>query len=306
MKEMSPKIKSDPEKITLSQSALQNMDQMSQPRNSQISQGMSNMASRVIQDDEISSQDNFSLCSSTQQPHGTPHGLSWPLGDVDALDNGAMASSKQESPEVQMLSFSLSQQLMPSTVGPSDVMYHNASDFPGIQDMGDQNDLDFAHAQDYHYSSLVDFTAYENDATGHNGTQSCTPDDSLSHSSHADDAQLSAHDTWNSMVTDSRNYQGSNMDQFSSSIFQTMPVSPPLTDASHDISVTSSCPHSGYPTYMTNEDAMLKDITATPMGTQGINLADPLFPLTPPLSDQDPNRLVLGIPLISTRRSLSS
>lgn len=68
------------------------------------------MASRVFQDDELSSQDNFSLCSSTHQTHGTPNGLrglSWPLGDMDALDNGVMSSSKPESPEVQMLSFSL-------------------------------------------------------------------------------------------------------------------------------------------------------------------------------------------------------
>ncbi|KAL4897383.1 hypothetical protein BDV59DRAFT_191066 [Aspergillus ambiguus] len=248
------------------------------------------MASRVFQDDEISSQDNFSLCSSTQQNHGTPSGLpglSWPLGDVDTLDSGVL-SSKPESPEVQMLSFSLSQQLMPSTVGPSDVMYHhNGTEFPGLQD----NDLDFSHTQDYHYSSLVDFTAYENDTAGHNGSQSCTPDETLSHSSQTDDTKLTGNDTWTPMMTDT-NYQGSNMDQFTNNLFQPMPVSPPLTDTSHDVSVTSSCSHSGYPTFMTHEDAMLKDVTATPMATQGINLADPLFPLTPPLSDQDPNRTI--------------
>jgi hypothetical protein len=43
---------------------------------------------------------------------------------------------------------------------------------------------------------------------------------------------------------------------------------------------------------MSHEDAMLKDITATPVGGQGINLGDPIFPLTPPLNEQDPNRLV--------------
>ncbi|KAF9888135.1 hypothetical protein FE257_009271 [Aspergillus nanangensis] len=282
---MSIKIKSDPEDITLSQSALQNMDQIPHPRHSHLVHGNSNMVSRIPQDDEISSQDNFSLCSSTHHTHGTPNGLSWALGDVDAIENGVISSSKPESPEVQMLSFSLSQQLMPSTVGPSDVMYHNGSEFPSLHDVGEQNDMDFSHAQDYHYSSLVDFTAYENDTSGHNGTQSCTPDETLSHSSHTDD-------TWNSMVTDARNYQGSNLDQFTSNLFQTIPVSPPLTEASHDVSVTSSCSHSGYPTFMSHEDAMLKDVTTTPIGNQGINFGDPLFPLTPPLSDQDPNRTI--------------
>lgn len=248
------------------------------------------MASRGIQDDELSSQDNFSLCSSTHPNHGTPNDLKgWSLSDVDALDSGAM--SKPESPEVQMLSFSFSQQLLPSTVGPSDVMYHHAgSDFSGIQDVTEQNDLDFSHAHDFnHYSSLVDLSAFDNEVYGQNGTQSsCTPDDTLSsHSSHADDGHLAGNEAWNSM-----NYHGSSMDQYTTGMFQSVPVSPPLSDASNDVSVTSSCSASGYPTFMSHEDAMLKDVTTTPVGSHGINLGAPLFPLTPPLSEQDPNRLV--------------
>lgn len=287
---MSPKIKNDPE-VSISQSALQNMDQMSQSRHNQLVQGISNMAPRMIPDDELSSQDNFSLCSSTNQSHGTPGLKSWSVSDVDGLDGGVMSSVKPESPEVQMLSFSLSQQLMPSTVGPSDVMYHHSGpEFPSLQDMADQSELDFSHAQDFntHYSSLVDFSAFDNDVGTQNGSQSCTSDDahSVSHSSHTDDA-------W-SLVPDNRNYPGSSMDHFTSSMFHPVPVSPPLTEASNDVSVTSSCSHSGYPAYMPHDDGMLKDVTATPVG-QGINLGDPLFPLTPPLNEQDPNRSVLNL-----------
>ncbi|PYH89106.1 hypothetical protein BO71DRAFT_337425 [Aspergillus ellipticus CBS 707.79] len=290
---MSTKIKNDPENMSLSQSSLHTMEQMSQPRQHQIIPGYSNMASRGLQDDDLSSQDNFSLCSSTHQSHGSPHELKgWTLSDVDALDSHAM--SKPESPEVQMLSFSFSQQLLPSTVGPSDVMYHHAgSEFSGIQDMGEPSDLDFSHAHDFnHYSSLVDFSALDNDVCGQNGTQSsCAPDDAISsHSSHTDDGHLAANEAWNSIVADTRNYQGSAMDQYTSGMFQSVPVSPPLSDASNDSSV-HSC-HTGYPTFMSHEDAMLKDVTTTPVGSHGINLGDPLFPLTPPLSEQDPNRTI--------------
>ncbi|RAH40668.1 putative C2H2 finger domain protein [Aspergillus brunneoviolaceus CBS 621.78] len=297
---MTPQIKSESQNMSLSQSSMHHMDHISQSRQSQMIPGLSNMASRGIQDDELSSQDNFSLCSSTHHSHGTPSDFKgWALSDVDALDNGAM--SKPESPEVQMLSYSFSQQLLPTTVGPNDVMYHHAgSDFSSIQDMSEQNDMDFTHAQEFnHYSSLVDFSAFENDVCGSNGAQSCSTDDALSvgQSSHTDDSHLAANDAWNSIVADSRNYQGSPMDQYTT-MFQPVPVSPPLTEASNDVSVTSC--HTGYPTFMTHEDAMLKDITATPVGSHGINLGDPLFPLTPPLSEQDPNRTIR--PTKSARR----
>ncbi|KAB8279552.1 hypothetical protein F9C07_2283347 [Aspergillus flavus] len=281
-------IKNDPEQVSLSQSALKNMDHISLPRHTDLIPGISNMASRSIQDDDLSSQDNFSLCSSTHQSHGTPHGLpSWALGDVDSLDNGVIPSTKPESPEVQMLSFNLSHQLMPSTVGPTDVMYHTGSEYPGFHD----NDLDLTHPQDFNPYSMMDLTAYD-DVSGQSGNQSCTDDALSSHSSHTDDSHLAASDAWNSMVTDTRNYHGSPLEQFSSSMFHPVPVSPPLTEASNDVSVTSSCSHTGYPSFMTHEDAMLKDVTTTPVGSHGINLGDPLFPLTPPLAEQDPNKTI--------------
>ncbi|PKY08432.1 putative C2H2 finger domain protein [Aspergillus campestris IBT 28561] len=284
---MSLNVKHDPEEVSLSQSTLHNMDHISHCRHSQLAQGISNMAPRMIPDDELSSQDSFSLTSSTHQSRGTPTDLKpWGLNDVDALDSGLVSSSKPESPEVQMLSFSMSQQMMPSTVGPSDVVYHTGSEFP----MGDHNDLDFSNTQDFnhHYSSLVDLSAFDNDANGQNGNQSCPSDDNLSsHSSH-DDGHMAASEMWNSMVADTRNYQG----HFVPGMFPTVPVSPPLTEGGNDLAVTTSCSHSGYPTFMSHEDAMLKDVTATPVGSQGINLGDPLFPLTPPLTDQDPNRTI--------------
>ncbi|OJJ60527.1 hypothetical protein ASPSYDRAFT_148141 [Aspergillus sydowii CBS 593.65] len=269
-------IKTDPESMSLTQSML-HMDHHSQSRHIP---GNSHLASRP-QDDELLSQDNFSLCSSTAHSHDTSD-KPWTMNDVDSIDSNSIASSKPDSPAVQMLSFSLSQHaLLHSAVGASDIMYSAGSDFHGLPDVGEQNDMDFSKTQDFnHYTSLFDFSAFENDVNGQNGTHtSCTPE----HGSPAGDA-------WNSIV-DTRYNQGS-VDQFSGNVFQHMPVSPPLTEASNDLSVTSSCSHSGYPAFMTHEDAMLKDITATPIGGQGINLGDPIFPLTPPLNEQDPNRTI--------------
>ena len=289
---MSPKIRNDPERVTLSQPTLHNMDQATNSRHTPHAQGFSHMPSRHTQEDDLSSQDNFSLCSSAHHSHGTPNGMrSWTLNDAEVLDR--ISSTNPESPEVQMLSFSLSQQLLPSTVGPSDVMYHTGPDFTVVPDLTDHSDMDFSHSHDFHqYSSLVDLNAFDNDPSTQSGTQSHTSEDALSigHSSHADDSQfLAANENWNSMMTDSRSYHGSALDQISSNIFPTMPVSPPLTEAGNDMSVTSSCSHPGYPAFMTHDDVMMKDMTAT-VGNQGINIGEPLFPLTPPLSEKDRNR----------------
>ncbi|KAJ0423644.1 hypothetical protein BJY00DRAFT_309883 [Aspergillus carlsbadensis] len=285
-------IKTDPENMSLSQTML-HMDHHTQSRHIP---GNSLLASRTTQDDELSSQDNFSLCSSTAQSRDTSDLKPWTLNDMDSTDSHSIASTKPDSPAVQMLSFSLSQHaLLHGAMGASDIMYSAGSEFHGLPDV-DQHDMDFSKAQDYnnHYTSLFDFSAFENDVNGHNGTHpSCTPD----HGSPVGDSQLAHSDAWN-MVPDNRFNQGATMDHFTGNVFQHMPVSPPLTEASNDVSVTSACSHSGYPAFMSHEDAMLKDITTTPV--QGINLGDPIFPLTPPLNEQDPNRTIR--PAKSARR----
>ena len=294
---MSSKIH-DSERVNLSQSALRNMDQISQPRHTPFPQGFTNLASLKVEDDDLSSQDNFSLCSGSHT-RGNLHDFhSWSLSDADAVDSGAISSAKPESPELQALSFSFSHQLWPSTVGPSDVVYQPGPNFP-VQDLNDQNGMGFAQEQDFnHYSSFLDFSSYENDSSVHNGSQSCTDDSSsVGHSSHTDDSHVAVtNDTWNSIMADTRSFHPSSLDGLPSglpsSVFQPLPVSPPLTEASNDFPVTSSCSHSGYPAFMANEDAMLKDVTATPLSSHGINPGEPLLPRTPPLKEQDPNRFV--------------
>jgi hypothetical protein len=152
-------------------------------------------------------------------------------------------------------------------------------DFPAVTDLHDHNEL----PRDIY--SFVDLSSMDNDVY----VQSSTPDDALSvaHSSHTEDGHfISSHEPWNTMMPDG--YPGTSLDQLSSSIFQTVPVSPPLTEASHDLSVTSSCSHPGFPSYLAPDETLLGDYTTSPMA-HGINPAEPLFP-TPPLSEKDPNR----------------
>ncbi|KAJ5886976.1 uncharacterized protein N7473_009650 [Penicillium subrubescens] len=237
------------------------------------------MASRTFQDDDLSSQDNSSLCS-PHTAHGIPQDMKdWSMNTSESLDQ---AMSSKESPQVQMLSFSLSQQLMTPTVGPSDVMYTGV-DFPAVSDLHD-------HEMPRDFYSFVDLSSMDNDVC----VQTSTPDDALSvaHSSHTEDGQyIAGHESWNAMMADGQ-YPGTTLDQLSSNLFQTMPVSPPLTEASNDIPITSACSHSGFPSFMAHDDSFLGDYSTSPIGNPIINPAEPLFPNTAPLSEKDPNRTI--------------
>lgn len=234
------------------------------------------MASRSLQDDELSRQDTSSLCS-MPTAHGNPQDVKeWNMNTTESLDQ---AMSSKESPQVQMLSFSLSQQLMTPTVGPNDVMYTGV-DFPAVPDLHDHNET----PRDLY--SFVDLSSMDNDVYVH----ASSPDDALSvaHSSHTEDGHfIAAAGTWNSMMSDGQ-YPGTTLDQLSSSLFHAVPVSPPLTEASNDLSVTS-CSHPGFPSFLAADDTFLGDFTTSPIGNPGINPTEPLFP-TAPLSDKDPNR----------------
>lgn len=259
---MSPRTSSDSDRVSISQ-----------PMHTMVP-GMTNLASRPIQDDEMSSHDNSSLCSSIRTAHGNPQDMkNWTLNHQESIDQ------KQDPSEVHMLSFSLSQQLMTPTVGPNDVMYPGV-DFPAVPDMNDHE-----MSRDL-YNSFLDFSSVENDVCARNGT----PDDALSigHSSHTEDGHYIA-ESWTPVMHEAH-YPGTTMEQFSSGLFQTtVPVSPPLTEASNDMSVTS-CSHPGFSSFMAPDDSLLGgDFTTSPLGTHGINPADPLFPSTS-LNDRDLNR----------------
>ncbi|KAJ5135040.1 uncharacterized protein N7515_004318 [Penicillium bovifimosum] len=241
---------------------------------------------RSTQDEGMSSRDTSR--SNLRTAHGNSQEIKdWTLNHQESLDQ---AISKTDPSEVHLLPYSLSQQLMTPTVGPNDVLFPGA-DFPAVPDMNDHEmtrDL---------YNSFLDFSSVENDVCVGN-------DDALSigHSSHSteDGHYITGPESWTPMMHD-MHYPGTTMEQFSSGLFQTVPVSPPLTDASNDMSVTSSCSHQGFTSFMAADDVLLGDYTASPIATtHGLHPAEPLFPSTS-LDDRDLNRTIR--PSKQSRRS---
>ncbi|KAJ5626290.1 hypothetical protein N7510_002599 [Penicillium lagena] len=212
---------------------------------------MSSLASQPIQADDLVNPGNSSACSSTHTTHGTPPDMKdWTMNGAESLDQ-AISSSKPDSPAVQMLAFSMSQQLMTPTVGPNDVMFPEMTDFPAVQDPNDRSDM----SQDLKYS-YMDFLRVIL-------TYTVAP-------------QMIP----TPMGTISFHLAFSNLSQ----------SLPPLTEASNDVSVTSSCSHTGFSSFMATDDVLLGDFTS--IGNQGVNPMDPLFPSTA-LTDRDPNNKYL-------------
>ncbi|KAJ5475645.1 hypothetical protein N7539_007932 [Penicillium diatomitis] len=261
---MSPRINNDQELVSLTH-----------PRQTSMVSGLSQMAPRTFQDDDLSSQDTASLCSLPSTQGTIPDLKEWNMNSSESIEQ---AMSSKDSPQVQMLSFSLSQQLMTSTVGPSEVMYAGV-DFPAVSD----------HDMHRDFYSFVDLSSMDNDVCG----QTSTPDDaqSVALSAHTDDGHfIAGHESWNAMMADGQ-YPGNSLDQLSANLYQTMPVSPPLTEASNDIPITSACSQSGFTSFFAPDDSFLGEYTTSPMGNP-LNPAEPLFPISTPLSEKDPNRTI--------------
>jgi len=282
---MSSGIKTDP--MNGVRTALQG----SRPRHASI-QDISKFSSRGFRDDDLSSQESFSLSSSL--PHGarTSHELDWTLAKSESIESSPLTLTKPETPDVQMMSYTFSQQLLPTSTAHSNVaqpMFHSLSELQAIQGVGDHNELDLSQPQDFQNFSMVDFT-FDNDTCLSDGNQQCCPDDDVSvgHSSHTDDHQMvTASGNWGSLALETGDFHA--LEHLSTNIFQA-PVSPPLTEESN-VSVTSACSQSGFPSFRGHEETLLGD-GGSAIGSQNIGLTDSFFPLTPPLSDQDPNRTI--------------
>jgi hypothetical protein len=262
----------------MSPSAVQTVNQGSRPRHAATLQDLSNFSSsRPVQDDDLSSQESFSLS------RGSHEFDQWALTKSESLASSPLSLTKSEPSEVQMLPYSYSQQYLSTTAGPcniADSMFSLCS--------GDQNEMDLSPQHDF--QSLVDLSPFDNDASLSDVNQQCYTDDDMSvgYGSHNDDSQMiAANGSWGPLNLDGGNYHGQSLDQLPG-IFPA-PVSPPLTEASN-ASVPSACSQSGYHSFRGHEENALRDNANATIGGQNISLADQFLPMTPPLSDQDPNR----------------
>lgn len=288
---MSPRMKVESDKPSPQS---QTMDQI----NVSFVPSASDSSSISFQDDELSNRDSFSLHSSDHTVDEASNALNhyWTLNDPEALNGELVPCSEEQSHGVQM-PFPVSQHLLPSALNQNDLPFHNVSDSSAVRNVAAHNDLELSQAhQDFQTCSLLEDLVYDNDACSQNGLQNYHDDFlSLGHDALTDDKHLAgANDAWSSL-------QASALGQISPDFLPPVPVSPPLTEASNDISVTSSCSNTGY-TLPVHDDVLFAEV-ATPIGGQGINLRDPLFPVTPPLTAHDPNRLDPTNPFLDFIRS---
>lgn len=224
--------------------------------------------SRTSQDNEMN-QDHFSLPAIHSQDMDP-----WTLNTSDSLESSPMGT-QPETPEVTMLSYSFSQQLMPNaTTGLSDsgAMFHSISDLQVAGGLSDHADMDFS--QSHHFAQAIATSFFDYNYDNDEVAQRCTQDDavSLGHDSVHEDGQLfSTQETWN-LSLDTSNLVGAHYDQISH--IYSPPVSPPLTEAGQ-ASIPTACPQPAY--FQVDEKT---------------NAQDSFNPLSPPLNDQDPNRFV--------------
>ena len=96
--------------------------------------------------------------------------------------------------------------------------------------------------------------------------------------------------TW-AHVTD--DFPTAAMNHLPSAMIGPLPVSPPLTDASNDVSVASACSQSGLPMYMVQDEQGFVEMSPGSSHHQTITLESPFLAYTPP-SGQDQNRLAIS------------
>lgn len=287
-----------------------------QSRQTSTLQDVSNLSSRNAQDDDFSTADSFSLCSNMPQNHHSPQQMdSWTMSDATLMMSSnsscssqstggdsfetSMISTTEPSPQDSGMFFSsFPQQMLQSSTGhisnegPSP-NYTPLSELQAMQDMTDSPQMAFTHSQGFpEYSPVMDFSS---DHSSHLTTPDCCPDDSgliESKCRTMEDTQMFAgNDAWNPLSMDAELFPNAAVDQLSS-LFHPMPVSPPLTEASNDISVTSACSQSSYPPYPAQDNALFGEISMPAVAGKPENAGDQYFPSTPPLTDeQDPHRL---------------
>ncbi|OAX83638.1 hypothetical protein ACJ72_02007 [Emergomyces africanus] len=73
-------------------------------------------------------------------------------------------------------------------------------------------------------------------------------------------------------------------------LFSHAPITPPLTDGSNDVSVSSACSQDSYPPFSGQDDSMFTDMPSS-ISPQRFNIRDPLCRFTPP-SEQHFNRTI--------------
>lgn len=215
----------------------------------------------------------------------------------ESLDARSMSATDFDlNPDSQLLPYvPYSQPLFSGSTGHATAIDQSAfSDLTHIQDIsGNCNSPQLAFSNSQGYQNLTAAMGFPNNETSHlAGNAVCDADQSgrLSFSSNTQGLEKTENmGPWAQSTMRNDDSTPNKIVQMPS-LYHHLPITPPLTD-NHDISVTSACSPSDYSQFTSQNDSPMAEIDEPAcLPAQTFNIGEPFYPLTPPVSEQDPHR----------------
>jgi hypothetical protein len=247
------------------------------------------MQSRVAQESEYAHQDTFTM-SPTMDAHNGFNSMShWALNDTMFLnsdmssvsecteasfDTKSLPPTDYDTSEAQLLAYSsASTPYFQGTTG-----HTHSSDQTSLSELSrapNSPEAPFSNPQGFAAPLAYSFDP----ESKHPRRESNCPADEFDESYPWSHGSIAPHDLSSAGVT------------HMSAIFNALPATPPHSEGA-EISASSACTQPGFPSYIPSDDGMFVDGADASISVQPFTLGEPYYPLTPPLTEQDPNRLV--------------
>ncbi|KAK2800820.1 hypothetical protein FQN50_007961 [Emmonsiellopsis sp. PD_5] len=280
-----------------------------QPKHS-TGQEFSQPSSATTQDNDFHSQDRFS--SLPFGPSSFPEFSQWTMSDAfmpsssssttsemtdDSFETGSMPVSESDISNSQVYTFPYNHSMMSASTGHINSLdqtasYSSLSDIHSMHNTTDSgNSPHLAFSNRHGFQQSISPLMVFNDGSHSAG---CDPEDTKPLRLDSRDMEAS------SMFITSRGYDPLPMDtdeipvsdkSHVSDLYPHAPISPPLTEGNNDASVSSACSQTSFPQFPGQDDTMFAEIRSS-ISSQGYDFGEPEYRLTPPLSEQDPNRTI--------------
>ncbi|KMO99917.1 hypothetical protein CIRG_00060 [Coccidioides immitis RMSCC 2394] len=260
--------------------------------------------SRTIPDDDYS-QDAFSLSPTFNGQSGFNDLSQWAFNDAvllssdisstseateESFDTRSIQAGDYDMSDAQMLPFSsCSPTLFPKADGSMDQSLSEFGQLSGISSSQDSSpQLCFRNPQGYQDFNALGFS-FDNDAMHHaTGMNDVKPMGLSVAPQRMVKSETFGQVPWDSISGDIN--AASNV-TLSGSRINRLPATPPLTEASQDMSVTSACTQTY--TFPNQDGSQFVDLSDTSsLSNQNFSIGAPFHPLTPPLTELDPNRTI--------------
>lgn len=262
--------------------------------------------SRTIRGDDYSPQDEFSLSPGIHAQNGFNDLSHWSLHDnvlmssdlsstseatEESFDTRSMSAAEFDVSDPNMLPFSsFSPPLFSRTTGSMEQSIPELS-HADLTDSHNSPQLCFSDPQGYQaFPSLLNFS-YDTESSRVSSIQNCDSKPAgidFNGQAIGDSDTLAGQDSWGSLSGGPGGVSTAGL-AHPTSQFARLPATPPLSEASQDIPVSSACSQS-YSVY--REPAFVELPEASTLPTQTFSIGEPFYPITPPLSEQDPNRTI--------------